>query len=239
MTTGLLTRWLRRSRPQRLPSPEAYAIWAETYPPYPHNPLMRLEQSILAPMIADCSPQAALDVGTGTGRYLPILREAGATLVVGLDLSPAMLRRRERSARCICADACALPFVQGRFNVVCSSLMAGDLVDLGAWIREAARVLAPGGHLLYSDFHPEWSRRGWRRTFTAADGRSLELAYVPHGIEDHVRCCEAAGLQVRAIREPRLPGGSTHALAILHFEKPRPGVGIPPGDETRFPRAEP
>ena len=238
MAAGLLTRWLRRSRPQRLPSHEAYAIWAETYPPVPHNPLMRLEQSILAPMIADCSPHVALDVGTGTGRYLPVLCEAGATLVVGLDLSPAMLGRQAAEARRVCADACALPFGHGRFDLVCSSLMAGDLADLGAWVREAARVLAPGGHLLYSDFHPEWSRHGWRRTFTAADGRALELSYVPHGIDDHLQHCDEAGLQVRTIREPRLPGGSTHALVILHLEKPRRGVGVPPGDESRFPRAD-
>jgi malonyl-CoA O-methyltransferase len=238
MTAGLLTRWLRRSRPQQLPSQLAYAIWAETYPPYPHNPLMRLEQSILAPLITDCSPHAALDVGTGTGRYLSILRQAGATRVIGLDLSLAMLGRQAREARRVCADACALPFAHGQFDIVCSSLMAGDLVDLGAWVREAARVLVPGGHLLYSDFHPEWSRHGWRRTFTAADGRALELSFVPHAIEDHLRFCEDAGLQVRVIREPRLPGGAMHALVILHLEKPRPGVGVRPGDESRFQAAE-
>jgi malonyl-CoA O-methyltransferase len=237
MATGLLNRWLRRT--QQLPAQEAYAIWAETYPPQPHNPLMRLEQSILAPMIADCSPHAALDAGTGTGRYLPILRQAGATRVIGLDLSTAMLGRQAPEARRVCADACALPFGRGQFDLVCSSLMAGDLVDLGAWVREAARVLVPGGHLLYSDFHPEWSRHGWRRTFIAADGRRLELSFVPHTIEDHLRHCEEAGLLVRVIREPRLPGGATHALVILHLEKPRPGLGIRPGDENRFPATDP
>ena len=35
--------------------------------------------------------------------------------------------------------------------------MVGDVADLGAWVREATRVLAPGGHLIYSDFHPSWA----------------------------------------------------------------------------------
>ncbi len=44
------------------------------------------------------------------------------------------------------------------------------------WIAEAARVLARGGHLIYSDFHPEWSVAGWRRTFTGEDGRTVRAA---------------------------------------------------------------
>ena len=36
-----------------------------------------------------------LDVGTGTGRYLSLLRSAGADLVVGVDMSLEMLRHRQ------------------------------------------------------------------------------------------------------------------------------------------------
>lgn len=223
----MLTRWLRRSRPVLVPQDEAYRQWAPIYPPYPHNPLMQVEQAMLAPMIVQCEPRVALDVGTGTGRYMSVLQRAGAHMVVGIDLSAPMLRRQTRDAIRIQADARALPFRSARFDVVCASLMAGDLDDLGSWLRESSRVLTPGGHLLYSDFHPEWGRRGWRRTFTAADGRDLEVAYVSHGIDLHLRLADAAGFRVRAIREPRLPDSSVPMLVVLHLEKPRPGDGVP------------
>ena len=70
-----------------MPPHDGYALWAPNYPPRPHNPLMETEQSIIAPIIASLSPKRALDVGTGTGRYLPLLAAAGARTIVGLDLS--------------------------------------------------------------------------------------------------------------------------------------------------------
>jgi hypothetical protein len=66
-----------------------------------------------------------------------------------------------------------------------------------------SRVLATGGHLVYSDFHPSWAQRGWSRTFRSADGTMHDLSFNPHAIEDHLSALEGAGLRVRTIREPR------------------------------------
>ena len=76
-----------------------------------------------------------------------------------------MLRQKGMDAFCVCADAGRLPFADGSFDLVSASLMVGDLEDPGAWVREAARVLAHGGTLVYSDFHPGgWSRAGSGRS---------------------------------------------------------------------------
>ena len=207
----------RRTEPPLAPV-EAYELWADCYPPHPHNPLMATEQAIVAPIIRAARPRVALDVGTGTGRNLRLLRAAGAR-AVGIDLSRAMLARHRPGSQRVCGNACALPFANGRFDFVCSSLMAGDLDDLGAWVREAARVLAGGGELVYSDFHPDWAKQGWRRTFTSADGEHHELSYVTHPIEQHLVHLEAAGLEVRHVREPRVPGMTAHAVVIFHLRK--------------------
>ena len=66
-----------------------------------------------------------------------------------------------------------------------------------------ARVLAAGGHLVYSDFHPSWAQRGWTRTFRDADGALHDISFNPHSIDDHLAALDAAGLRVRTIREPR------------------------------------
>jgi SAM-dependent methyltransferase len=193
-----------------LPAQEAYALWADGYPPSPHNPLMRAEQAVMAPIIHAMSPQRALDAGTGSGRYLELLAATGARLVIGVDLSLAMLTARPRSAERapgaarVCGDVRRLPFADASFDLISSSLMVGDVEDLDGWVSEAARVLAPGGHLVYSDFHPSWATRRWRRTFETGDGRSFEVAYFPHTLAEHVTVLEGRSLDIRAVREPRL-----------------------------------
>ena len=199
---------------------EGYALWADTYPPRPHNALMEAEQAIVRPLIDAAMPTCALDVGTGTGRYLGLLQSAGARSVVGVDMSLAMLERSSRDLPRVCGDACRLPFRDASFDLVCSSLMVGDVADLGAWVREATRVLAPGGHLIYSDFHPSWADRRWRRTFRDAEGRRRELTYFPHQIEEHLAVLEASPLAVRAIREPRLAERPAPVVVVFHAVKP-------------------
>jgi SAM-dependent methyltransferase len=144
----------------------------------------------------------ALDVGTGSGRYLPLLRATGAAVVAGVDFSIAMLTRGNRAGK-VCGDACRLPFRRSSFDVVNASLMVGDVDDLGGWAREIARVLTAGGHLVYSDFHPSWAQHGWSRTFRTATGQMHDVAFHAHSIDDHLEALERAGLRVRTIREPR------------------------------------
>ena len=185
-----------------LPPRAAYELWAETYPAVAHNPVMRAEQSVVEPLLRRVRARRALDVGTGSGRYLSILSSTGAR-VVGIDLSMAMLSQSGAAPR-VCADAHALPFGRAAFDLVNASLMVGDVVNLRDWTRELARVLAPGGQLVYSDFHPTWSEHGWRRTFKTAAGDEHEIAIEPHTIEDHLAAIEAAGLRAITIREPRV-----------------------------------
>jgi hypothetical protein len=89
-----------------------------------------------------------------------------------------------------------------------------------------SRVLAPGGHLVYSDFHSSWAADGQRRTFRAADGRLFELSYYPHDIESHLSLLEQAGLVVRTIREPRLPGRPSPVVVVFDALKPGRGVRV-------------
>lgn len=219
MVTFRWRRWLGMDAAVLVPAREGYAVWADTYPPRPHNRLMAVEQEIVEPIIRLIAPKRALDVGTGTGRYLTLLNAAGVRFVVGLDLSLPMLEHRQCATPRVCGDACKLPFANGQFDLVCSSLMVGDVADLDPWISEATRVLAPGGHLVYSDFHPSWATQQWRRTFRAANGKQFELTYFPHTIDDHLQRLEQASLEIQAIREPRIAGRSTPVVAVFHATK--------------------
>jgi malonyl-CoA O-methyltransferase len=188
---------------------------------------MQTEQAVVEPMLAAVSaqwaeagrPRRALDVGTGTGRYLSLLASTGVHLVVGLDLSMPMLGHNNCGRPRICADARRLPFPDWSFDLVCSSLMAGDVEDVSDWVNEAARVLAPGGHLVYSDFHPAWSTEQWRRTFKASDGRRVEISYFPHSMEQHLASLEQAPFEVTAIREPRIKHVDRPVVVVFHAVK--------------------
>ncbi len=99
-----------------------------------------------------------LDVGCGAG-HTALAFAAVAREVVGLDLTPAMLEQARALAaarglgnlRFEPGDAAALPFADGAFDVVTSRLCAHHYARPEASVREAARVLAPGGLYLLVD----------------------------------------------------------------------------------------
>src|SRR5215216_5712504 len=72
----------------------AYALWAASYPPHAHNPLMQAEErAMLALLPGDLRGRAVLDAGCGSGRYLAHVRARGARRVIRVDLSAEMLAR--------------------------------------------------------------------------------------------------------------------------------------------------
>src|SRR4051812_28827424 len=91
-----------------------------------------------------------LDLGCGTGRYLDAIRSTGRT-VVGLDRSGDQLRlaRRRDPGPLLQGDGTALPFASGVFGTVTAFWVSTDIGDFPGLLREAARVLRPGGLLLF------------------------------------------------------------------------------------------
>ncbi len=186
-----------------------YDAWAAVYPAVAHNPVMRAEQAVVEPLLRRLAPARALDVGTGSGRYLDVLASAGAN-VIGIDFSLSMLLVArgggqrvcgQRGRRLICADARSLPIASTSVDLVNAALLAGDIADLAAWSCELARPLVPGGHLVYSDFHPNWGRFAWRRTFRDAHGDMHEVPLETHTIEQHRQALATAGFVVESVLE--------------------------------------
>ena len=187
----------------QLANEAAYDLWAEAYPPLPHNPLMRAEQAAVLELMPAVAGRRALDLACGSGRYGLLLQERGASLVVGSDLSAGMLSRAPLAHR-VRADMCCLPFAAASFDLIVSGLAVGHAPGLEAWMAEVARVLAPGGLLVYSDFHPDAARAGMTRSFTDAGGQRHELLHALHDPDAHVAAAWRAGLVLEAQREVRV-----------------------------------
>lgn len=99
----------------------------------------------------------ALDLGCGSGGNLELLARF-ADRTVAADLSLGALRALD-GTRGACADACALPFGDGAFDLVNLFNVLEHVPDDRGALAECARVLAPGGVLLLatSAFPALWS----------------------------------------------------------------------------------
>jgi ubiquinone/menaquinone biosynthesis C-methylase UbiE len=114
-----------------------------------------------------------IDVGCGTGRALPALRQAVGPdgSVIAADLTPEMLaeaRPQSAAARAalILADARRLPFADASADALFAAGLIGHLPDTEAGLTELARVTRPGGLLVL--FHPSG-----RAALAARHGRTL------------------------------------------------------------------
>lgn len=113
----------------------------------------------LLPALAELTGQeAVLDVATAAGHTALALAPYAAQ-VTAVDVTPEMLETARKLAadRGVAnisfaeADAEALPFTDGSFDVVTCRIAAHHFPNVGAFCREAARVLRPGGRLLVVD----------------------------------------------------------------------------------------
>jgi len=105
-------------------------------------------------------PKRVLDLGCGEGRVGAVLVERGYE-VMGVDSSETMVELARDRHPALCADAAALPFEDGSFDLAVAYMSLFTMDDLDGAIAEAGRVLLPGGLLCASVLHPLFSAGEW------------------------------------------------------------------------------
>ena len=125
----------------------------------------------IAADVAAIAPDGArvLEVGCGPGHLSIRLARQHGLEVTGLDLDPAMIERArsnadragdgdERRPAFLVGDVASLPFPDGSFDLVASTLSMHHWADPTAGLAEIGRVLRSGARALVWDFRPGvWS----------------------------------------------------------------------------------
>lgn len=111
----------------------------------------------------DRVPSRVLDLGCGPGSASATLKAKWGrrSEIIAMDLALPMLREVRAKSRfwrpihAVQADAQALPFAEGAFDLVVSSLCLQWVADLPKALGELRRVMREGGLLLFSSFGPD------------------------------------------------------------------------------------
>jgi malonyl-CoA O-methyltransferase len=186
-----------------LPVADAYDRWSATYDAY-DNPMVFAAAQVLRQRLGDAPghrwPVTGLDIvefGCGTGRNLAALKSLGARSLTGLDLSQRMLdvaAARDTSFALLRHDMTKpAPLDAARFDLVLFCLSLEHVGDLESPLREARRLLRPGGTLMIVEIHPSLSKGGIGAHFTD-EGTTITMPVFAHGLDDYARAFASAGL---------------------------------------------
>lgn len=128
---------------------------------------------VMLDLCGDVRGQRMLDIGCGEGRFCRMLAGRGAR-AIGIDVTTDMAQtaRTRGSAHdaYTLASAEGLPFTDATFDLAVSYVTLVDIVDYASAIREAARVLRPGGRFVVANLNFVTASQGWLRD---ADGKRL------------------------------------------------------------------
>jgi SAM-dependent methyltransferase len=107
-------------------------------------------------MLPELAGKDVVELGCGTAYFGAWLKRAGAQRVVGVDVTPAQLATAARlneqtglGLELIEANAEATGLPDASFDLVVSEYGASIWCDPYKWIPEAARLLRPGGELVF------------------------------------------------------------------------------------------
>ena len=135
----------------------------------------------------------SLEIGCGTGTHAARIRALGWS-PLGIDLSAGMLGHARTRLPIAQADGECLPFGNASFASVVAVMIHTDVSDYPVVLREAWRVLAPGGRFVHIGVHPCFCGGFADRTDPEAiivrpgylDGHWTKASWTERGLRDKV-----------------------------------------------------
>ena len=210
--------------------PTVRKLWLRFYPAYEKDAFEQQIASLVKPEMN------VLEIGAGSGRghqnVFPL--RGSCARYAGVDLDPRVLENFHLDEAFV-ADAAALPFEDQSFDLVFHKMVAEHLDRPAAAVAETARILKPGGRLLFetpsrfyypmliANLTPTSFHRYFVRRF--GSGRtSDEVFSTRYGLNDGRtidRLCRGAGLDPDVTFRSTPPGylrfsAVTFMLGVLY-----------------------
>jgi SAM-dependent methyltransferase len=175
------------------------------------EPSKRHTAGLLVPWVASFLRQddRLLDIAGGSGTYASEIVRAAPVSIVGVDLSESMIRQRGEDPRLlenVVGDMEALPFEDESFDAAMVVAALHHVPDPLPALREAHRVLRPGGRIFVFEPCSLRARRGRPRPVA---GKPHEFAISASWL---VRRIEEAGFEIEERRSHNL---TIRAIAAL------------------------
>lgn len=189
------------------------ATWGRAFAALYDRGLKATEEGGLRAMRRELLAQASgrtIEIGAGTGANLGLYPDAVSELVLA-EPDPHMARRlRQRladsphRAEVVEAPAEALPFEDESFDTAVFTLVLCTVPDQRAALAEAARVLRPGGQLLFLE-HVRSGHRGLARWQDRLEKPWRFLGDGCHPNRDTVAAIEASPLALERVERGHMP----------------------------------
>lgn len=140
------------------------------------------EKEYLTPYIESAKDKKVLDAGAGTGRLSVKLHKAGAN-VTALDISPEMLHllsEKNSDIETVEGDMEQMPFEDGTFDMVFSTLALVHLKKIEPFMDEVYRVLKDDGIFVLVNIH-------YRKPLILSDGQGKYTIQCYNHFPRHVK----------------------------------------------------
>ena len=182
----------------------AYTAWAATYDT-DRNLTRDLDQAVTRTIVEGRRYGSILEIGCGTGKNTQFLAQIGDR-VHAIDFSAGMLAQAKAkgfgpTVTFAQADLTRpWPCADGAVDLIACNLVLEHIAALPFVFAEAARALAPSGHLFICELHPFKQYLGRKAGFERDQARIEPPAFVHH-LSDFFAAATRAGFILTDFKE--------------------------------------
>lgn len=205
-----------------------YGFWDAETKTHSHS-LLNMNRELA--QLAQIQPGSRiLDAGCGIGGSSLWLAEQYGARVTGITLSESQVDLASRNAAkrgleeltdFQAADFCATPFEDHTFDVVWGIESICHALDKSAFIREALRVLKPGGRLVCADGYAlkrQFTEHEWKVVRTCLDGWEIPNLATPEEFRSYLEESGFHRIQFRDVTANILPSSRRlYRTALLTY----------------------